>query len=108
MGAQMIEIKGVSPDVGLSTVTRAWLQSDMTKEFGKVVNVRKPPTTGDNSQDVAFAQFARQEDADKCVAALVAGVYVGNKCLITGGYKGSVEERKENDRGRKWQGSWET
>lgn len=86
--SQFIEVLGNSPE-GLCKVTRLWLKSFM-QQWGEVIQIHKPPTSGDPKMDVATVRFARQEDAEGAVAFLRTGHAVLNGTPIRGDWKNAA------------------
>ncbi|CAK0866521.1 unnamed protein product [Prorocentrum cordatum] len=69
--SRFLEITGTS-DEGLGRLTRLWLKSFM-EQFGEVLSLHKPPTSGDPKNDVATVRFAREYASEQAVAALKSG-----------------------------------
>jgi len=83
--SQFIEVVGNS-DEGLGRVTRLWLRSFM-QQFGEVIQIHKPPTSGDPRSDVATVRFAKQEQAEAAVTFLKSGNALLNGTPIAGDWK---------------------
>mmetsp|Transcript_78751 Transcript_78751/g.207282 ORF Transcript_78751/g.207282 Transcript_78751/m.207282 type:complete len:311 (+) Transcript_78751:120-1052(+) len=83
--SQFIEVVGTSEE-GLARVTRLWLKSFM-QQFGEVIQIHKPPSSGDPKSDVATVRFGKQEQAEAAVAFLKSGSALLNGTPISGDFK---------------------
>lgn len=57
------------------------------QQFGEVIQIHKPPTSGDPKSDVATVRFAKQEQAEAAVAFLKSGNALLNGTPISGDWK---------------------
>lgn len=83
--AYVIEIRGITNE-GLGRTTRLWIKSSM-EQFGEVAQVRKPPTSGIPTDDVAFVHFVREDAAFKAVDFLKTGAELNDGTPVKGDWK---------------------
>eukprot|EP00929_Paragymnodinium_shiwhaense_P098921 TRINITY_DN60435_c0_g1_i1.p1 TRINITY_DN60435_c0_g1~~TRINITY_DN60435_c0_g1_i1.p1 ORF type:complete len:180 (+),score=32.75 TRINITY_DN60435_c0_g1_i1:88-627(+) len=93
--ANPIELVFPAVQMGVLTgVSRLRLKEVLTY-FGEVEHIHKPPSSGSNGgQETASVRFARQEDADKAVAALKAGKVIISGVVVNGDFRSSEHAAK--------------
>lgn len=78
--------------MGLSTVTRLVLK-DYMSQFGEVVQIHKPPSSGDPATDVATVRFATEKQAERAMAVLASGSAVVLGTPVHGNWKVSTSAK---------------
>lgn len=76
------------------------------EQFGTVEQVRKPPTSGNPADDIAFVHFAKQASAEDAMEQLKNGMELQNGCPVFGEWKVSKGGGKGGGKttgGRSWQ-----
>lgn len=89
--SKYIEVTGAS-DAGLATVTRLTLR-DFFQQFGEVVQIHKPPSSGDPATDIASVRFANDDQAERAMVVLKSGTALVLGTPIKGEWKAASSAR---------------
>lgn len=111
MSSRVVQIVPKDPTVGMWGISRKVLSEAMERYFGPVVFCKKPPSSGNPAEDVAFIQFKHDFDAEKAVEQMKVGMALqgaeGMKlygCEVTAHFKGSGG--KDSGRGKNQYTNW--